>query len=144
MKPSLTSQIVGLARASHFGPTLLVTTISYLVALQYWWEGPSYVIAFGIFCGQLVVGWSNDLIDYRDDLSHNRQKKPLVSQAITPELLRRALFTVLPLALLINLFGPLGLIGGSLSVFSIGVAVAYNFYFKFTNFSVLPYTIAFA
>ena len=24
------------------------------------------VIAFAFFCGQLVVGWSNDLIDYQE------------------------------------------------------------------------------
>jgi 4-hydroxybenzoate polyprenyltransferase len=46
--------------------------------------------------------------------------------------------------LLVNLFGPLGLIGGGLSIFAIGCAVAYNFYFKFTAFSWLPYGIAFA
>ena len=50
----------------------------------------------------------------------------------------------MPLALLINLFGPLGFIGGGLSIFAIGCAVLYNFYFKFTVFSWLPYAIAFA
>jgi 4-hydroxybenzoate polyprenyltransferase len=50
---------------------------------------------------------------------------------------------MLPIAIVINLFGPLGLIGGGLSVLAIGLAVAYNFYFKFTVFSWLPYAIAF-
>jgi membrane protein implicated in regulation of membrane protease activity len=45
---------------------------------------------------------------------------------------------MLPIAIVINLFGPLGLIGGGLSVLAIGLAVAYNFYFKFTIFSWLP------
>jgi hypothetical protein len=69
--------VVGLLKASHFGPTLIVTTIGFLFGTYYWWEGPAYVIAFGIFCGQLIVGWTNDLYDYQDDLSHNRTKKPL-------------------------------------------------------------------
>jgi 4-hydroxybenzoate polyprenyltransferase len=121
-----------------------VTTLSLFFASLYWWEGPAIVIAFGVFLGQLVVGWSNDLIDYQDDLKHQRMNKPLVSQAISQKMLLRSLRIVLPLALLVNLFGPLGFIGGGLSIFAIGCAVAYNFYFKFTAFSWLPYGIAFA
>jgi 4-hydroxybenzoate polyprenyltransferase len=125
----MTKRIVGLLRASHLGPNLLVTSISYLFAQLYWWEGPAFIIAVGVFCGQLVVGWSNDVIDYQDDLKHNRQKKPLVSGQISLRLLQNSLRMMLPLAILINLFGPLGFVGGGLSVFAIGWAVAYNFYF---------------
>ena len=56
-------RIIGLLRASHFRPNLLVTFISLFFAQLYWWEGPAYVIAIGVFRGLLVVGWSNDLID---------------------------------------------------------------------------------
>ena len=140
----MTRRIIGLLRASHFGPNILVTLISLFFAQLYWWEGPAIVIAFGVFCGQLVVGWSNDIIDYQDDLLHNRQKKPLVSGQISLKLLQNSLRVMLPIAIVINLFGPLGLIGGGLSVLAIGFAVAYNFYFKFTVFSWLPYAIAFA
>jgi 4-hydroxybenzoate polyprenyltransferase len=137
-------QVIGLARASHFGPTLLVTSISYFFALLYWWEGPAMVIALGFFLGQLVVGWSNDLIDFQDDSTHQRMNKPLVSQLITHKQLSMALRIVLPLAILVNLFGPLGPVGGGLSLFAIAWAVAYNFYFKFTLLSWLPYAVAFA
>lgn len=136
-------RIIGLLRASHFGPNLLVTFISLFFAQLYWWEGPAIVIAIGVFCGQLVVGWSNDVIDYKDDLLHNRQKKPLVSGQISLRLLQNCLWVMTPLAIVINLFGPLGFVGGGLSVLAIGLAVAYNFYFKFTIFSWLPYAIAF-
>lgn len=139
----MTRKLFGLLRASHFGPNLLVTALSYFFAQLYWWEGPAFVVAVGVFCGQLVVGWSNDLIDYQDDLLHNRQVKPLVSQQISVHLLQNCLRVILPIAILINLFGPLGLIGGGLSVFAIGWAVAYNFYFKFTVFSWLPFAVAF-
>ena len=135
--------IVGLAKASHFGPTVLVTSISFFFAQLFWWEGPAYVIALGVFCGQLVVGWSNDLVDYRDDLSHNRQNKPLVAGLITTNLLQKALRIATVLALIINLLGPLGLIGGGLSLLAIGWAVSYNLYFKFTGFSWLPFAFAF-
>jgi 4-hydroxybenzoate polyprenyltransferase len=136
--------IIGLARASHFGPTLLVTSLSLFFAQLFWWEGPAMVIAFGVFCGQLVVGWSNDLIDYQDDLRHNRTNKPLVAGVITTHLLQNALRVATVLALVINLLGPLGLVGGGLSIFAIGWAIAYNFYFKFNLFSWLPYAVAFA
>jgi 4-hydroxybenzoate polyprenyltransferase len=139
----MTRRIIGLLQASHFGPNLLVTFISLFFAQLYWWEGPALVIAFGVFCGQLVVGWSNDVIDYQDDLLHNRQKKPLVSGQISLRLLQNSLRVMLPIAIVINLFGPLGLIGGGLSLLAIGFAVAYNFYFKFTIFSWLPFAIAF-
>jgi 4-hydroxybenzoate polyprenyltransferase len=139
----MTRRIIGLLRSSHFGPNLLVTFISLFFAQLYWWEGPALVITFGVFCGQLVVGWSNDIIDYKDDLLHNRQKKPLVSGQISLRLLQNSLRVMLPLAIVINLFGPLGFVGGGLSVLSIGLAVAYNFYFKFTIFSWLPFAIAF-
>jgi 4-hydroxybenzoate polyprenyltransferase len=140
----MTKHLIGLMRASHFGPTMLVTAISYFFAQLYWWEGPSMVIAIAFFCGQLVVGWSNDLIDYQDDARHNRLNKPLVAGLITPKYLQRWLQVMIPIATLINLFGPLGLIGGGLSLFAVGWAVAYNFYFKFNIFSPLPYAVAFA
>ena len=140
----MTKRLVGLMRASHFGPTMLVTAISFFFAQLYWWEGPSMVIAFAFFCGQLVVGWSNDLIDYQDDLRHNRLNKPLVAGLITTKYLQRWLKVMVPIAILVNLFGPLGFIGGGLSLFAVGWAVAYNFYFKFNVFSPLPYAVAFA
>lgn len=139
----MTQKIIGLAKASHFGPTVLVTLISLYFAQLFWWEGPSILIAISIFTGQLVVGWSNDLIDYQDDLSHQRVKKPLVAGLITPKFLMSWLRVMVPIALFTNLFGPLGLIGGGLSIFAIAWAVAYNFYFKFTILSPLPFAIAF-
>ena len=133
-----------LAKASHFGPTLIVTAISWFFAAHYWWEGPAYVIAFGVFTGQLVVGWSNDLYDYEDDLKHNRQNKPLVSGAISRSYLMKWLRFMLPFSFIANLLGPLGFKGGLVYMFGISRGVAYNFYFKFNRFSWLPYALAFA
>jgi len=137
-------KLKGLLKASHFGPTLLVTAISFGFATYYWWEGPAYVIAFGVFTGQLVVGWSNDLYDYQDDLSHNRKNKPLVSGQIRKELLQNWLKWVTPFSFIANLFGPLGVKGGLVYMLGILCGVAYNFYFKYSVLSPLPYAIAFA
>ena len=134
----------GLLKASHFGPTLIVTAISWFFAAHYWWEGPAYVIAFGVFTGQLVVGWSNDLYDYKDDLMHNRQKKPLVAGVISQSYLKRWLIFMVPFSFVANLLGPLSFKGGLVYMFGISMGVAYNFYFKFNVFSWFPYALAFA
>jgi 4-hydroxybenzoate polyprenyltransferase len=130
-----------LAKASHFGPTLIVTAISWFFAAHYWWEGPAFVIAFGVFTGQLVVGWSND---YADDLKHNRLNKPLVAGTITPGYLMKWLRFMVPFSFAANLLGPLGFKGGMVYMFGISMGVAYNFYFKFNIFSWLPFALAFA
>ena len=133
-----------LLRASHLGPTLAVTLVSFLLASALWWEGPAYFISFGVFLGQLLVGWTNDLNDYQDDLKHNRIGKPLVSGELTKTSLLRAVKITTPIAVVVNLFGPLGIKGGSLYLFGVGMGVAYNFYFKSTVLSPLPYALAFA
>jgi 4-hydroxybenzoate polyprenyltransferase len=129
-------------KAAHFGPTMLITVISFVLGVQLWWEGPAYVIAFTVFLGQLIIGWSNDLYDYADDLKHKRTNKPLVAGAITPEALRKTTFTFIPIAVIANLIGPLGFKGGSVYLLGVGCGIAYNFYFKFSPFSPLPYAIA--
>jgi len=137
-------KLTGLLKAAHFGPTLIVTAISFAFATYYWWEGPAYVIAFGVFTGQLVVGWSNDLYDFDDDLKHQRTKKPLVSGLITKQYLQKWLRFMLPFSFVANLLGPLGIKGGFVYMLGIACGVAYNFYFKFNLLSPLPYAIAFA
>ena len=129
-------------KAAHFGPTMLITAISFVLGTQLWWEGPAYVIAFTVFLGQLIIGWSNDLYDYQDDLKHNRTNKPLVAGTITPENLRRTTFIFIPIAVIANLIGPLGLKGGSVYLLGVGCGIAYNFYFKFSPLSPLAYAIA--
>ena len=134
----------GLKQACHFGPTVIVTTIAFVFGTYYWWEGPAFVIAFTVALGQLVVGWSNDLYDYKDDLAHGRTKKPLVSGLITPLYLSKWLRFMIPFSFIANLLGPLGIKGGLVYMFGIAWGVAYNFYFKFSAFSPLPFAIAFA
>ena len=130
------------AKAAHFGPTMLITTISFVLATRLWWQGPAYLIAFTVFLGQLIIGWSNDLYDFKDDLKHARGNKPLVAATISTAQLRRATFILLPIAIIANLLGPLGLKGGAVYLLGVGCGIAYNFYFKFSPLSPLPYAIA--
>ena len=138
------SKVNGLRLASHFGPTVIVTTISLILSLFYTSWQNAIMIAFGVAMGQLVVGWSNDLYDYSDDLSHQRLNKPLVKGTITREFLARCVMIMVPLSFLANLLGPLGVNGGLVYMFGIACGVAYNFYFKFNIFSPLPFALAFA
>ena len=49
-----------------------------------------------------------------------------------------------PFSFLANLAGPLGIKGGLVYMLGIAFGLAYNFYFKFTPASPLPFAIAFA
>ena len=133
----------GLLKASHFIPTLLVTGISFVVALYWWQVSSAVVIAICVFMGQLIVGWSNDLLDYQDDLRHQRTEKPLVAEVISKGLLEKSLFVWVPLTFIVNLLGPLGVSGGLLHMLAVLVGVSYNLYFKFNSLSPLPYGVAF-
>ena len=137
-------KVRGLLKASHFIPSLIVSSIAFVFGVHYWWEGPAYVIAFTVFTGQRVVGWSNDLYDFADDQKHQRLNKPLVSGVITEKYLRSWLIFMVPFSLVVNILGPLGFKGGLLYWLGIGCGVAYNFYFKFTFLSPLPFAVAFA
>lgn len=122
----------------------MVTLVSYLLALRFWWEGPSSVIAFTVFCGQLVVGWTNDLVDLPLDQKEGRTNKPMVDGKLSPTTVKGATWVALVFVTLFSLFGPMGIIGGLVHLLGVGSGVAYNFYFKSNQLSFLPYAISFA
>lgn len=130
------------ATAAHFGPTMIVTSIAFILALVLGPLTTALPIALTVFLGQLIIGWSNDIYDYQDDLKHHRTNKPLVAGTITVAELTRATFIFIPIAIIANLIGPLGLKGGSVYLLGVGCGIAYNFHFKFSLLSPLPYAIA--
>ena len=132
-----------LLKASHFGPTVIVVTVTYLLALSQYSALSSLQVAVAIFAGQLVVGWSNDLMDYDLDKAAGRVKKPLVSGELKVATLRKAIPVALFLAALLSLTGPLGIKGTLIHLLGLLSAVAYNFKLKATIFSPLPYAISF-
>ena len=138
------SKTKALAKAAHFGPTMLITTISFILTTLLSQISTALGIAFTVFLGQLIIGWSNDIYDYQDDLKHNRQNKPLVNGQLTVSSLTRITFLLLPIAIIANLIGPLGFKGGAVYLLGVGCGIAYNFYFKFSPLSPLPYFIALA
>jgi 4-hydroxybenzoate polyprenyltransferase len=135
--------VLALLRASHFGPTVLVTTIAFFTAKFEFSTFDSIQIALAIFAGQLVVGWSNDVIDFPLDTAANRVKKPLVSGAISVGLLQKLIPIALLSAAAISFIGPLGLSGTLVHLLGLLSAALYNLKLKSTIFSPLPYIISF-
>ena len=136
-------KLLGLIKATHFGPTVLVVTISFLLSLtQFSWVG-ALQVACAIFAGQCVVGWTNDLLDSQLDREAGRSKKPLVSGLVTEIILKRAIVIALVVALVLSLAGPLGIKGTLIHFLGILSATLYNFGIKKTIFSMLPYVISF-
>jgi 4-hydroxybenzoate polyprenyltransferase len=71
-------------------------------------------MALAIFFGQLVVGWTNDLVDFPRDKAASRLKKPLVEGTISGTTLRVAIFLALGAALIASLVSPLGFSGSAI------------------------------
>jgi 4-hydroxybenzoate polyprenyltransferase len=136
-------KVIGLAKATHFGPMVLVVTISFVLAITQLSFTKSLEIAFAIFAGQCVVGWTNDLIDHPRDSASGRVKKPLVHGAVTHKQLQVGIAIALIAAILLSFLGPLGVKGGLLHMLGIGSATAYNFGVKANWFSFVPYAISF-
>jgi 4-hydroxybenzoate polyprenyltransferase len=135
--------LVALLRAAHFGPTVLVTSITFLIANSQFSLVGAAQVAIAIFTGQLVVGWSNDVIDFQLDRAANRVKKPLVSGEITIDLLKKLIPIALLSATAISFIGPLGLSGTLVHLLGLLSATLYNLKLKSTIFSPLPYIISF-
>jgi 4-hydroxybenzoate polyprenyltransferase len=130
-------------RAAHFGPTVIVTTASFLLSLSQYSIIDSLRVAIAIFAGQLVVGWSNDFIDAPLDIAAHRTKKPIVSKEINPEQLKGSIVFALVAAVLLSLFSPLGLTGTLIHFLGILSATFYNLKLKSTIISPLPYIVSF-
>lgn len=137
------SLLVGLLKASHFGPTMLVVSITYVLSRTQFSATDSLFIAFAVLLGQFFVGWSNDLIDFPRDKAAMRMKKPLVAETITDAKLRISIGVALLGALIVSLLSPLGVNGTAIHFLGLLSATAYNLKLKSTLLSVVPYMVSF-
>ena len=129
---------------SHIGPTFMVSLIGFLMAHSSGSMGSALGIALTIFTGQLCIGWTNDLVDRESDRSQGRKNKPLANGTVSVKTVTFATALSLTTCILLSLFGPFGLRGGALHLLGVSCGIAYNFYFKKSLLSPLPYVIAFA
>ncbi len=136
-------QAVGLVKAAHFGPTVLVVGITFVLALTQFSIGDAAFIALAFLLGQLVVGWTNDLLDFPRDKAAMRFNKPLVAGTITELTLRISIVIALLGALIISLVSPLGISGTAVHFLALLSATAYNVKLKSTVLSVVPYVFSF-
>jgi len=139
----LRSTVLGLARASHFQPTLAVTAAATGLAVM---AGRGVLgciaVALAVLCGQLSTGWSNDWFDAARDTEVGRMDKPIVAGMVTVRTVRASALIA------IVLVGPLSLLSGwraaLIHVVAVGSAWAYNAGLKSTIVSPLPYGLSFA
>lgn len=101
----------------------------------------SITLFVAVFSGQLVVGWTNDLVDRERDRRVGRRDKPLATGAISVTLVRTATGATGAVCVLASLLCGLG--AGLMHLLAVGAALAYNFGLKSTVFSWLPYSLAF-
>jgi 4-hydroxybenzoate polyprenyltransferase len=139
----LLSTVRSLLKASHFGPTLLVVTLSFAIALSQFNFSGALQIALAIFTGQLIVGWSNEVIDFPLDKAAQRERKPLVSGELSIILLKNLIPVTLALTVVLSFISPLGALGTLIHLLGILSATSYNLKLKATVFSPLPYLISF-
>ena len=130
-------------KATHFGPTVLVVSISFTLAMTQLSFPKSFEIALAILAGQCVVGWTNELVDHTRDAEAGRLKKPLVAGSVSRRQLQLGIAIALALAVLLSFLGPLGVRGGCLHMLGLASATIYNFWAKSTWLSPLPYAISF-
>ena len=136
-------RFIGLAKATHFGPTVLVVSMTFLLSLTQFSISDSVFIAFAILLGQFVVGWSNDLIDFPSDKAAKKLKKPLVAGTITEATLKISLGIAMPSAFIVSLMSPLGVSGTAIHFIGLLSATAYNLKLKSTLLSVVPFMVSF-
>ena len=130
-----------LARACHPLPCAAVTAIFTVTALAAGLHGRVGLLATAVLCGQLSVGWSNDVIDAARDTRAGRTDKPIATAAIGRATVAwcagGALLIDLPLSL------SLGIRPGLLHLAAVALAWGYNLGLKGTWLSVVPYAVAF-
>jgi 4-hydroxybenzoate polyprenyltransferase len=131
-----------LARATHLGPAVAVTTVATLLAVAAGVDGPRVVlVCAAVLAGQASIGWSNDWLDADRDRAVARADKPVVQGAVQPALLRLLACTSAALAVVLSLL--LGIVPGLLLLVLVASGWAYNAGLKRTALSALPYVTGF-
>jgi 4-hydroxybenzoate polyprenyltransferase len=131
-----------LARSCHPAPTLAVTAFAIVLATSAG-TGPATAALVGAAAlpGQLSIGWSNDRHDIRHDQAAERTDKPLAAGEVAPRAADIAIVAALLATLGFSL--ALGWRAGLTHLAAVGCGWLYNFAFKGTWWSWLPYAAAF-
>ena len=135
--------LLALARASHAGPSIAVTSLTGLLSVA---AGHSLrtgvLVTAAVGAGQLTIGWSNDLIDAARDRQVGRLDKPIARGEVSPTAVRVALAADAVLCVVLSL--ACGLASAAVHLLlGVGSGWAYNLGLKRTALSAVPYAVAF-
>lgn len=134
---------LALLRAAHIEPTIAVTVLTALLSRAFGLGATRLAwVTAAVFAGQLVIGWSNDLLDADRDAAVRRRDKPLATGEVT----RRAVSVALVVAAVaaVGLSATLGWRSAAVNLVAVvGSGIAYNLALKATVWSWLPYVVAF-
>ena len=132
-----------LATAAHGGPTVAVTiVVALLASAADLGAGAAVIVTAAVFCGQLTIGWGNDLLDAARDRTVGRSDKPLADGRLSATLVRRCLVVAAAACVVLSFAA-----GWRSAVVHLCLCVAgghaYNLGLKATSLSWLPYAVAF-
>lgn len=129
--------------ACHPVPTAAVTLFAVLLAMGSGSPGDVALVAGAVLCGQLVIGWHNDLLDAARDRLAGRTDKPVARGDVSARTIRVALVCALVLSVVLSVWSA-GYVGLILHiVLVVGSGLAYNAGLKATVWSWVPYAVAF-
>jgi 4-hydroxybenzoate polyprenyltransferase len=134
--------LTALWRATHPGPTLVVTALALALGLSIGLPpGRLALLVVAVFCGQLSVGLSNDAIDAHRDRAVGRTDKPIAAGVVAPGVALQVAVATLVIALGASV--PLGAGFVAAHAFSLASAWIYNAGAKATPLSVVPFVVSF-
>jgi 4-hydroxybenzoate polyprenyltransferase len=135
-------QLVSLLLSCHPLPVLAMTIALTIAAALTGRSGPECVlVAATILSGQLTVGWINDVVDADRDRQVGRRDKPVAMGWIDAGTVNFA--TICAMLVCIPLSVANGTAAGIAHIAAVLSAWMYNFYFKSTVLSWLPYVVSF-
>lgn len=135
-------QIASLAMSSHPLPTAAMTiAVTAAAALQGRPGEEVALVAATVFTGQLTVGWINDVVDRKRDKKSGRLDKPVAMGWIDPGTVTFATACVTLLVVPLSIAN--GTYAGIAHLAAVASAWLYNFWFKKSALSWLPYAASF-
>ena len=133
---------LSLVLACHPLPTLAMTVALTVAALLSGRTGVECaLVAATILSGQLTVGWINDIIDRERDRQVGRTDKPVAMGWVDPGTVTFA--TAIAVLVVIPLSMANGTAAGIAHLLAVASAWTYNFWFKKSVLSWLPYAVSF-
>jgi 4-hydroxybenzoate polyprenyltransferase len=131
-----------LLRATHLGPSVLVTAITVALAVGVGRGLGAVWVALAALAGQFSVGWANDWLDRGRDRALGRDDKPLVRRAVPETTVRNSALAAVAACAVLSLAS--GTAATAAHLVAVALGWAYNAWLKFTVGAVVAYAGAFA